>query len=89
MDTTQSCLDCKCESPKTDSDYTLISMGWRLARPKSRGSAASVEWRCPACWAKFKVASGLSSTGSWSLPDDAERPSMRRTSPDVKKPGSS
>jgi hypothetical protein len=36
MDATQTCFDCKCEAPETNSDYTLISSGVatgkRLAR---------------------------------------------------------
>jgi hypothetical protein len=64
VETTPSCFDCKTEAPKTDTDYTLISSGWRLARRQTLDGAFSFEWRCPACWATYKAVRGLSSSGS-------------------------
>jgi hypothetical protein len=51
------CVDCKTLAPSTDSDHTLISAqhGWRLTRGKTAGGHNAMEWRCPACWGRFKA----------------------------------
>ena len=53
------CVDCKVESPPTDSNYSLIGLGgWRVLRAvQSDGSLAS-KWRCPSCWTKHKARTG-------------------------------
>ena len=77
MDTLRSCFDCKGNAPETDtdSDYSLISSGWRLSRHIAPDGSPSFEWRCPACWAKHKARTGLLS-GTWALdPATRKRPS--------------
>jgi hypothetical protein len=64
LGTTSHCADCKAETPYTDSDYTLISThGWRLTRRAEPDESVALEWRCRACWAKYKERTGTS-TGS-------------------------
>jgi hypothetical protein len=50
------CVDCGVLSPKTDTNYTLISArhGWRLIRRLNEAGANVLEWRCPGCWQKFR-----------------------------------
>jgi hypothetical protein len=50
------CVVCGIESPKTDTNYTLISpkFGWRLSRRPGPDGTFIVEWRCPDCWTKHK-----------------------------------
>ncbi len=48
------CADCGTKSPETNTQYTLIAKhGWRVVRTGGVGQA-SIEWRCPGCWASFK-----------------------------------
>jgi hypothetical protein len=51
----QHCVECKKQSPLTESSQTLVSPrhGWRLIRITTN-EGVSVEWRCPDCWALFK-----------------------------------
>lgn len=52
----ETCLDCKIESPATESDTTLVSsLGWRITRTPTRAGVIVVEWRCPTCWAAHKT----------------------------------
>ena len=49
------CVECKTSLPETHSDTSLVSrFGWRLSRAKEGG----IEWRCPACWKRFKARKG-------------------------------
>jgi hypothetical protein len=50
------CEGCGANAPETNTDYTLISrsFGWRLTRRKLATGAVVVEWRCAACWKKYK-----------------------------------
>ena len=52
----QVCVDCACTSPKTNTDYTLISAqhGWRLARERDASGRVALAWRCPECWRRRK-----------------------------------
>jgi len=54
----QTCVDCKAQSPKTNTNFTLISarFGWRLRRERLPDNRVVIEWRCPGCWQKFKSA---------------------------------
>ncbi len=46
------CIDCKTQSPPTDSNYSLIGLaGWRLS-PATKDKPN--EWRCPSCWGLHK-----------------------------------
>jgi hypothetical protein len=58
MSDSPSCIDCGARAPETNTNYTLIStsFGWRLSRRKDASGGVVVEWRCPACWKKFKTA---------------------------------
>jgi len=51
------CMGCGAKSPEVETEYTLISsrFGWRLARRTARDGSAILEWRCPTCWAKYKL----------------------------------
>lgn len=46
------CRDCGCLSPKTETNYTLISsrFGWRLSRETDSSGEVQMVWRCPECW---------------------------------------
>jgi DNA-directed RNA polymerase subunit RPC12/RpoP len=56
------CVDCSAKSPETKTDQTLVSMlGWRIHRQKTASGAYVVEWRCPACWKRFKEAQAAAS----------------------------
>jgi hypothetical protein len=50
------CVVCGIQSPKTDTNYTLISpkFGWRLSRRPADDGTFIVEWRCADCWTKHK-----------------------------------
>jgi hypothetical protein len=49
------CVDCKAESPPTDSSYSLIGLaGWRMLRAALPDGTLESRWRCPACWVKHK-----------------------------------
>ena len=50
------CVDCRKESPETETDYTLIGAqhGWRLTRTKAADGGFAIDWRCPDCWRAFK-----------------------------------
>jgi hypothetical protein len=54
------CSDCGQRAPPTNTNYTLISthFGWRLSRRDLPDGTKVAEWRCPACWRKFKAATG-------------------------------
>ncbi len=56
------CRDCGERAPPTNTNYTLIStnFGWRLTRRDLPDGTKVPEWRCPACWRKYK-AQGTSS----------------------------
>jgi hypothetical protein len=56
------CVVCGIESPKTDTNYTLISpkFGWRLSRRAAGDGTFIVEWRCADCWTKHKEKQGES-----------------------------
>ena len=57
---TEHCVDCGEASPRTSTNYTLISrVGWRLTRSRSASGEARFEWRCPACWTAYKAALAL------------------------------
>jgi len=60
----QVCVDCRTRSPETDTNYTLISArhGWRLSRRRAADGSFAMEWRCPACWQRFKEATGMVSS---------------------------
>jgi predicted RNA-binding Zn-ribbon protein involved in translation (DUF1610 family) len=48
------CKDCGLLSPKTNGNFTFLSlMGWRLFIRKIRNEKFP-EWRCPQCWELFK-----------------------------------
>jgi hypothetical protein len=57
------CVVCGIQSPKTDTNYTLISpkFGWRLSRRPADDGTFIVEWRCHECWTKYKEKQGESS----------------------------
>jgi hypothetical protein len=56
------CVVCGMQSPKTDTNYTLISpkFGWRLSRRAAGDGTFIVEWRCADCWTKHKEKQGES-----------------------------
>ena len=51
------CVDCRVLSPRTETNYTLISSkyGWRLSRSEGPNGTVILEWRCPACWTRFRA----------------------------------
>ena len=53
----QLCTECGTRSPKSATDYTLISSryGWRLARQRNADGNIFVEWFCPSCWGKRRA----------------------------------
>jgi hypothetical protein len=56
------CVVCGIQSPKTETNYTLISskFGWRLSRRPADDGTFIVEWRCAECWIKHKEKQGES-----------------------------
>jgi hypothetical protein len=54
----EKCHDCKVEAPETNTEYTLISAryGWRVVRSVDAAGDTVLEWRCPACWKRYKEA---------------------------------
>jgi hypothetical protein len=50
------CVDCRVRSPVAETNYTLISSrhGWRLSRRSAPDGTTVMEWRCPACWQRFR-----------------------------------
>ena len=52
----QKCVGCGRVSPETNGEITLTtSFGWRIRRNPQATADAQTEWRCPACWQKFKA----------------------------------
>jgi hypothetical protein len=60
MSERQICVDCRKESPETETNYTLIGSrhGWRLTRRAGTDGERVMEWRCPECWRAYKAGSG-------------------------------
>ncbi len=53
----QTCVDCGRTSPETNGEITLTtSFGWRIRRATNAAGEPATEWRCPACWQRFKAA---------------------------------
>jgi hypothetical protein len=53
----QKCTDCGRMSPETHGEITLTtSFGWRIRRAQLASGEGATEWRCPACWQRFKAA---------------------------------
>ncbi|XXT20331.1 hypothetical protein WME94_02020 [Sorangium sp. So ce429] len=52
----QRCVDCGTPAPKTETNYTLISSryGWRLTRTVDASGRRMMEWRCPACYTRYR-----------------------------------
>jgi hypothetical protein len=57
MFTRPTCVDCRAFAPQTNTYYTLIgpTHGWRMTRAPQTDGDMLVEWRCPACWRKYKA----------------------------------
>jgi hypothetical protein len=51
------CVDCGMQAPQTNTEDTLLSSahGWRLTRATGPDGKPTLEWRCPACWEKYKA----------------------------------
>jgi hypothetical protein len=60
-----SCVDCGTHVPPQDDESSLISMkyGWRLTRTVADDGEATLEWRCPRCWVKYRTARACEETG--------------------------
>ena len=57
----ETCFDCGKLSPPTNTEITLTtSFGWRMVRRSDDQGELKSEWRCAACWARFKVFRNLS-----------------------------
>jgi hypothetical protein len=54
------CIDCRTTLPAQEDDSTLVSVkyGWRLIRRQDSFGAMVSEWRCPACWARYRQGAG-------------------------------
>jgi hypothetical protein len=52
----QRCVGCRAEAPATQTNFTLISQrhGWRLTRQVDSSGRSFLEWRCAACFARFR-----------------------------------
>lgn len=66
----QVCVGCRARAPDTHTEYTLISsqFGWRLTRRIDRDGTFMMEWRCPACWQRYKNERQLAMTPTEGLP---------------------
>jgi hypothetical protein len=62
VETRKQCADCKAWSPPSDANSTMVSVkhGWRLAPWRDENGRNIGQWRCPACWKKFREAQGKS-----------------------------
>jgi hypothetical protein len=69
------CIGCGKQSPKTETNYTLISprYGWRLSRERRADGTFEVEWRCPECWRDHR-GSTLPTSGPVSGPVSSQKP---------------
>ena len=80
----QICVGCRTRAPDTQTEYTLISsrFGWRLTRRIERDGTFAMEWRCPACWQRYKTERQLATTPTDGLPaySGDVPPSSRRPS---------
>jgi hypothetical protein len=84
--TSHQCVGCRAWSPPTETEHTLISAqhGWRLTRRFDDAGTMVVEWRCPACWARYKqrknmTATPLDGVPAARLPDDIPPSSTPRS----------
>jgi hypothetical protein len=57
--TSKTCIGCNKSAP-TSASVTLHAIGWRLIVEPSAPETLS-RWRCPACWAAFKMMTGMPS----------------------------
>ncbi|HEY2518429.1 MAG TPA: hypothetical protein VGI39_46490 [Polyangiaceae bacterium] len=48
----RTCFDCGIAAPETGRETLTNYHGWRARRDDAR---ARIEWRCPACWQKYKA----------------------------------
>jgi hypothetical protein len=100
MNTSPTCHDCKIQAPETNTGFSLIGTeGWRINRRQLFGGTVTLEWRCPACWARYRgrqqAAAPLSSAAPGSEeagrapPDPASAPertpSSSKRGPDSRK----
>jgi hypothetical protein len=55
------CVDCSLRSAVTNTNYTRVSLaGWRSLRHREIvAGRPAIEWRCPACWKRYKRSGGL------------------------------
>jgi hypothetical protein len=52
----QTCVGCGRVSPETNGENTLTtSFGWRVRRGTDEAGNSAVEWRCAACWQRWKA----------------------------------
>ncbi len=49
------CNDCDQVTPETNTNFSLIELGWRLHRAPLADGSYRFEFRCPACWLRFKA----------------------------------
>jgi hypothetical protein len=61
----QECVGCGVLSPKTETNFTLISSryGWRLTRTFTLEGRKLMQWRCPACFARYRAGSPPTASG--------------------------
>ena len=72
----QTCVGCGRTSPETNGEITLTtSFGWRIRRNLQAAADGQTEWRCPACWQKYKAAQASSGEhAAPPVPSDKGRP---------------
>ena len=82
------CADCGCQSPKTDTNYTLISKrhGWRLTRSTAPDGSFVVEWRCPTCSTRHRSSSASSKPPATFGPNLFFRHAMQLLAGDIAPP---
>jgi hypothetical protein len=56
------CIDCGTEAPAIDEEENTTiftrATGWRLVLRKSADGIHVPEWRCGACWQRYRAAGG-------------------------------
>jgi hypothetical protein len=82
--TKRTCIDCGESSPEAESQYTLIKQGWRVVPVKEDTGRIAGEWRCNACWQRYKTRSSGAQRAARAipsptppLPEDDARDSFR------------
>jgi hypothetical protein len=78
----QTCVDCGRISPENSGEHTLTtSFGWRLRAGRNAAGDRFAEWRCEACWKRFKATQRAGTEAPPALHASIPGPSDREREP--------